>query len=366
MRVIISGGGTGGHIFPALAIANQLKKNDPRTEILFVGAKGKMEMEKVPAAGYPIEGLWISGLQRNSVTANLSFPLKVIASLWRAAQILRRFRPDVAVGVGGYASGPLLYMAVRKNIPCLIQEQTSYAGITNRILGRRVQKICVAYDGMEKFFPAEKIVKTGNPVREETVRTEGKKNEAINYFGLDARKRTLLVVGGSQGARSINLAVAAGAAQLTGAGLQVIWQTGRLFHADALALAGRLDTDALKIYPFIERMDFAFAAADLVVSRAGAGTVSELCMAAKPAILVPLPTAAEDHQTRNCLALIEKNAAVLVKDAEAAQRLTPAVLELMNDAPRRADLSASIARLALPGSAALIAKEIALLSRLKY
>jgi UDP-N-acetylglucosamine--N-acetylmuramyl-(pentapeptide) pyrophosphoryl-undecaprenol N-acetylglucosamine transferase len=361
MRVIISGGGTGGHIFPALAIAGQLKKNDPRTEILFVGAKGKMEMEKVPAAGYAIEGLWISGLQRNAVLANLSFPFKVLSSLWRAGAILRRFRPDVAVGVGGYASGPLLYMAVRRGIPSLIQEQNSYAGITNRILGKRVQKICVAYEGMDRFFPAGKIVKTGNPVREETVRTEGKKNEALNYFGLDARMPVLLVVGGSQGARSINRAVAAGAGRLLEAGIQVIWQTGKPFFPEAKALAGSLDDDRLKPYAFIDRMDLAYAAADLVVSRAGAGTVSELCIVGKPAVLVPLPTAAEDHQTRNCRALVEKDAAVLVRDADANERLAAEAIALLRDTARREKLAANIARLALPGSAAAIAREIALL-----
>ncbi len=363
MKVIISGGGTGGHIFPALAIASQLKAMDADTDILFVGARGKMEMEKIPAAGYPIEGLWISGLQRNAIGANLAFPFKVIASLYRAGRILHRFRPDVAVGVGGYASGPLLYVAARRGIPCLIQEQNSYAGITNRILGRRVQRICVAYDGMEKFFPEDKIIKTGNPVREETVRIEGKENEAVNYFALDPSARTILVIGGSQGALSINLAVAAGAEELLTAGYQVLWQTGKLFHAEAQALARRLDSDRFKVFPFIDRMDLAYAAAHLVVSRAGAGTVSELCMVGKPAILVPLPTAAEDHQTRNCEALIRKKAALLVNDHEAAALLNPTILDLMHDSERMATLSANIRMLALPGSAALIAKEIKGLAR---
>ncbi|MFI5220534.1 MAG: undecaprenyldiphospho-muramoylpentapeptide beta-N-acetylglucosaminyltransferase, partial [Bacteroidia bacterium] len=307
-KIIISGGGTGGHIFPAIAIANALKKMNNGIEILFVGAKGKMEMEKVPAAGYKIEGLWISGLQRNSFFTNLSFPFKVISSLQGAAKIISRFNPDVAVGVGGYASGPLLFMATRKNIPALIQEQNSYAGITNKLLAGRVNKICVAYDGMEKFFPEQKIVKTGNPVREDTVNIEGKKYEAINYFGLEDNAKTILVVGGSQGARSINNSIKTGLQKIKNSNHQLIWQTGKHFYQEAKEITESPGSNQIKVYDFISRMDLAYALADLVISRAGASTVSELCIVAKPCILVPLPTAAEDHQTQNCRELVKRNA----------------------------------------------------------
>lgn len=364
-KVIISGGGTGGHIFPAVAIANALKNIDPKIEILFVGAKGKMEMEKVPAAGYRIEGLWISGLQRNSFTANLSFPFKVISSLRQAGKIINKFNPDVAVGVGGYASGPLLFMATRKNIPALIQEQNSFPGITNKLLARKVNKICVAYDGMEKFFPAEKIVCTGNPVREDVVKTEGKKYEAINYFGLENNVKTILVVGGSQGARSINLSVKAGLEKIKESGCQLIWQTGKLFYGEAQALADSLNCTRIKVYDFINRMDLAYSIADLVLTRAGASTVSELCIVAKPSILVPLPTAAEDHQTKNCMALVNKNAGILVKDNDAISSLVNTALQTINDADKLASLSKNISELALPDSAKIIAKEVLQLAKFK-
>ncbi len=364
--MIISGGGTGGHIFPALAIADELRKLDAQTDILFVGAKGKMEMEKVPAAGYPIEGLWISGLQRNSLKSNLSFPFKVTASLVHASRILSRFKPDVAVGVGGYASGPLLFMAVRRQVPSLIQEQNSYAGITNRILGKRVNRICVAFDGMEKFFPEDKIVKTGNPVREDAVQIHGKRNEGINYFALRDSMKTVLVIGGSQGARSINRALASGVERILEAGWQVIWQTGRHFQEQAQEVVRKLDNDRLKVVTFIDRMDLAYAVADLVVSRAGAGTVSELCIVGKPCILVPLATAAEDHQTRNCAALIERKAAVLVRDADTMGLLVPAIMELIADGERLRSLADNIRQLALPGSASMIAKEVVQLARHRH
>lgn len=364
-RIIISGGGTGGHIFPAISIANALKKADGSIEILFVGAKGKMEMEKVPAAGYKIEGLWISGLQRNSLTANISFPFKVISSLLDAGGIINRFKPHVAVGVGGYASGPLLYMAARKKIPCLIQEQNSFAGITNKILGKKADKICVAFDGMEKFFPEEKIIKTGNPVREDVVKIEGKRTEAVNYFGMDQNRKTVLVVGGSQGARTINLAMKEGAARLIDGGFQLIWQTGKLFYNEAKEVSQKLNSNRIKVYDFINRMDLAYAVSDLVVSRAGASTVSELCMVAKPCILVPLPTAAEDHQTKNCMALVNKNAGILIKDAEASKHLVDEVVRVIQNNMLLSELSKNIKQLALPDSARIIAREVIQLAKNK-
>jgi len=364
-KVIISGGGTGGHIFPAVAIANALKKMDSQVDILFVGAKGKMEMEKIPAAGYKIEGLWISGLQRNSFKSNLSFPFKLISSLRQAGKIIKRFQPDVAVGVGGYASGPLLYMATRKNIPALIQEQNSFPGITNKLLAKKVNKICVAYDGMERFFPKDKIIKTGNPVREEVVKIEGKKYEAINYFGLDNNLKTILVVGGSQGARSINLSIKAGLEKVKESGYQLIWQTGKLFYGEAAVSVKNLNSSKVKVYDFLNRMDLAYSAADLVITRAGASTVSELCIVARPSILVPLPTAAEDHQTKNCMALVNRNAGILVKDSDAMSALVSTALETIKDTEKLSALSKNIVQLALPDSAKIIAKEVLQLAKYK-
>ena len=375
IRVIISGGGTGGHIFPAIAIANAVKKILPDTEFLFVGAEGKMEMEKVPAAGYKIEGLPITGIKREFTIGNLSFPLKLITSLSKATKIIKQFKPDVAVGVGGYASGPLLFVATRKNIPALIQEQNSFPGITNKLLAKRVQKICVAYDNMERFFQKEKIIKTGNPVREDILQTEGKKSEAAKYFGLDESKITLLVIGGSQGARSINMSLLAGLKQLSESGIQVIWQTGKpLFEKvkeEVAALnsplfgraVGGEATSQIKVHDFISSMDLAYAMCDLVVTRAGASTVSELCIVAKPAIMVPLPTAAEDHQTKNCLALVEKNAAILIRDVDAMKQLISTALQLANDANKREELKKNIAPLALPDSAKIIAEQVIALAK---
>lgn len=362
-KIIISGGGTGGHIFPAIAIANAIRKLETQSEILFVGAIGKMEMEKVPAAGYPIEGLWISGLQRNAFLANLSFPFKVISSLYKAGTILKNFKPDVAVGVGGYASGPLLYMAEKKNIPTLIQEQNSYAGITNKLLGKKADKICVAFSGMEKFFPAHKILITGNPVREDAVAIEGKKTEAINFFGLDSQAKTLLIVGGSQGARSINKSIKENLKPLLATGCQLLWQTGKLFFEEAQEAARETGGNRIKVFDFISRMDLAYAMSDLVISRAGASTVSELCLVGKPSILIPLPTAAEDHQTRNCMALVEKKAAVLVKDSDASAMLAKKITELIHDDTQLRELSLNIRKLALPDAARIIAKEVLQLAR---
>lgn len=363
-RIIISGGGTGGHIFPAVAIANAVKKLEPSAGILFVGAKGKMEMEKVPQAGYTIEGLWISGLQRNDIKANLLFPFKVISSLMQARKIIKRFKPQVAVGVGGYASGPLLYMASRMGIACLIQEQNSFAGLTNKILGKRVQKICVAFDGMEKFFPKDKIIKTGNPVREDAVKTEGLRNEALSFFGLKPGNKTLLIVGGSQGARSVNHAIKACIHELEKLGINIIWQTGKYFFEEAKKTAEGLPSDRVKVYDFITRMNLAYSLADIIVSRAGASTVSELCMIGKPAILVPLPTAAEDHQAMNAMSLVNENAAIMIRDHELNSNLFNEIKSLLFNQERMNQLSENIKKLALPDAASVIAKEVLLLAKI--
>ncbi|MEP7263159.1 MAG: undecaprenyldiphospho-muramoylpentapeptide beta-N-acetylglucosaminyltransferase [Bacteroidota bacterium] len=357
-RVIISGGGTGGHIFPAIAIARALQKIEPGIELLFVGAEGRMEMEKVPAAGFKIEGLQISGIQRSLSLKNLSWPFKLLKSLNKASSIIEKFKPQAAVGVGGYASGPLLYKATAKKIPSVIQEQNSYPGITNKLLAKRVQKICVAYDGMNRFFPEDKIIRTGNPVREDILHVEGKKTEAAAFFGLDSTKTTLLIVGGSQGARSINLSVVNGLKKIADAGIQLIWQTGKNFYREANDAINALNNPSLKAFDFIGRMDLAYAMCDLVIARGGASTVSELCIVARPAILVPLPTAAEDHQTKNCLALTEKKAAIMVKDSDASAQLINTVLQLANDKDHQQQLIKNIKPMAITDSAERIAKEV--------
>jgi len=358
LKVIISGGGTGGHIFPAISIANELKKMIPAAEILFVGAIGRMEMEKVPAAGYRIEGLNISGIQRSLTLSNLSFPFKLISSLLKAGKILKKFKPDVAIGVGGYASGPMLYMASRKGIPGLIQEQNSYPGITNKLLAGKVSTICVAYDGMEKYFDKSKIILTGNPIREEMVEIKGKREEALKFFGLEDSKPVLLIVGGSQGARSINLAMKNKIENFAKAGIQVIWQCGKFFYNEAKTSVGSSGHNNIKVFDFINRMDLAYAAADIIVSRAGASTVSELCVVGKPAILIPLPTAAEDHQTHNCRALVAKNAAILLPDPEVQEKIFEVVNEVLNDKEKKESLSKNISSLAVRNAAGVIANEV--------
>lgn len=358
LRVIISGGGTGGHIFPAVAIANALKKINPKTEILFVGANGRMEMEKVPAAGYTIVGLDISGIQRKLSLQNLLLPMKVIKSVIKARMIVKEFKPDVAIGVGGYASGPLLYAATGMKIPSLIQEQNSFAGITNKLLAKRVQRICVAYDGMEKYFPKEKIVKTGNPVRENMVDIKGKRAEAISFFKLDENKKTVLVIGGSLGARTINRSIEAGLNELAEKNIQVIWQTGKLFYPVAKEKTMPYLKQGIACYEFIQRMDLAYAVADVVVSRAGASSVSELALVAKPSILVPSPNVAEDHQTKNAMSLVNNDAAILVTDSEASQKLIQNCIDLLADASAREKLITNISKLALANSAELIVEEV--------
>jgi len=362
VKVIISGGGTGGHIFPAIAIANALRVIDKNVKILFVGAEGRMEMEKVPAAGYKIEGLWISGLQRRLTIDNLSFPFKVISSLMKSKKIIRSFKPDVAVGTGGYASGPLLRVASGMKIPALIQEQNSFPGITNKLLGGRVNRICVAYEGMEKYFPKEKIIITGNPVRQDILSLEGKREEALEFFKVNPKRKVLLVIGGSLGARTINESIA-GCLNLLGQNnIHVIWQTGKSYIDKAEDALIPSDTDGW-LGPFITRMDLAYACADIVVSRAGAISLSELAIVKKPCILVPSPNVAEDHQTKNAMALVKHDASILVKDSEAREKLGAEIISLMNDVQKQNKLSENISKLAFPNSAEVIAKEVVKLAQ---
>lgn len=358
LKVIISGGGTGGHIFPALAIADGLRQIDPSVKLLFVGANGRMEMEKVPAAGYDIIGLNITGINRSFSFSNLLFPIRLMGSLIKALRIIRKFKPNVAVGVGGYASGPLLWAASRSKVPTVIQEQNSFPGITNKLLASKANLICTGYDSMEKYFPQGKIVYTGNPVRKQMVDIAGKKNDALSFFNLDASRPILLVVGGSQGARSINHAIRNGLPLLRDGGVQLIWQCGKSFLAEALdSIKSNGYTDA-RTFDFIARMDYAYAAADLVVSRAGASTVSELCVVGKPAIMVPLPTAAEDHQTHNCMAMVSKGAAILVKDADAAVELVPKAMEIIQNKQTLAELGGNMLRLSVTDAADRIARKV--------
>lgn len=358
IKIIISGGGTGGHVFPAIAIANAIRKITPDVEILFIGALGKLEMEKVPAAGYQIEGLNISGFQRRLTWKNLTFPFKVLSSLNRADQIISKFRPDVVIGVGGYASGPTLRVAARKKIPTLIQEQNSYPGITNKILGNKATKICVAYQGMEKFFPEEKIVLTGNPVRQDIELSPEKRAEGIRFFNLQEKKKTVLVLGGSLGAGTVNASVGQCLEQhITGKGLQFIWQTGKNYY-DAIHSNVIFSSDPdVRIFPFIGRMDLAYNAADMVISRAGAIAISELCIMGKPLILIPSPNVAEDHQTRNAQALVQKEAAILLKDSEARENLYQTILSLADDQDWQNRLMKNIISMGIPDAADRIAGE---------
>lgn len=362
-KIIIAGGGTGGHIFPAIAIANALKEQDASIQLLFIGALGKMEMEKVPRAGYNIIGLPIVGIKRELSVSNLAFPFKLVDSLLKAKKVIRDFKPDVAVGVGGFASGPLLMMASLAGIPTLIQEQNSYAGITNKLLSRKASTICVAYPGMESFFSKEKIRLLGNPVRSDIVNVSSKRKEALLHFKLNEGMKTLFVMGGSLGARSINESINAGLNQLVDAGYQILWQTGKTYIDTAQATIAGLGTGLVKAFDFIYTMDLAYAIADVVVSRAGALSVSELCLAAKPSILVPYPAASEDHQTKNALTLVEQDAAILIKDSKAKQELVPAALELLNDIAKQEDLKINIRKLARPTAAEDIAEEVLKLIR---
>lgn len=357
-KIIISGGGTGGHIFPAISIANALKLKDPEIEILFVGAEGKMEMEKVPAAGYKIVGLPVRGFQRRLTFKNVSFFWKLLKSMSMAKRIIRNFKPDAVVGVGGFASGPVLRIASRRKIPCLIQEQNSYAGVTNKILGGKVNKICVAYENMERFFPAEKIIITGNPVRQDLMDGANKKPEAYMHFDLFGNKKTLLIVGGSLGARTINESIFHGLDKLVQNKIQVIWQTGKQFYDTARQEVVRFNTKEIKVYEFITRMDLAYSLADVVITRAGAITLSELSLIQKPAILVPSPNVAEDHQTKNAMALIKNDAAMMVEDKEARELLVDQAMDLIKDDFRLNVYKENIAKMGIKNSAGIIADEI--------
>lgn len=358
LRVIISGGGTGGHIFPAVSIANAIKALRPDAKILFVGALGRMEMQRVPAAGYEIKGLPICGFDRKNLLKNFKVLYKIWKSQRMAKQIIKDFQPQVAVGVGGYASGPTLNKAAAMGIPCLIQEQNSYAGVTNKLLAKKAEKICVAYEGMERFFPAEKIILTGNPVRQALLDTTISREDAIKSFGLDPTKKTILLVGGSLGARTINESVLQHLDLVRSSDVQFIWQTGKYYSAAIAEQLKGQDIPNLKVTDFISDMGAAYKAADLVISRAGASSISEFCLIGKPVILVPSPNVAEDHQTKNALALSTRNAAIYVKDAEAPATLLELAIKTVNDEAKLKSLSENVLKLALPDSAEIIAKEV--------
>ena len=359
VRIIISGGGTGGHIFPAVSIANALKKQHPDTEILFVGAEGRMEMQRVPAAGYRIIGLPVAGFDRKHLLKNIGVLVKLVRSQLKARKIIKDFKPHAAVGVGGYASGPTLKVAGSMGVPTLLQEQNSYAGVTNKLLAKQAAKICVAYEGMERFFDKNKIILTGNPVRQNLLDTKLSREEAVRSFGLDTTKKTVLIIGGSLGARTINRCVMQGLEKIKASGVQFIWQTGKFYIDEAKAAvrqAGELPM--LYVTDFIADMATAYRAADLVISRAGAGSISELCLLEKPVILVPSPNVAEDHQTKNALALVNKDAALYVKDSEAADKLLDEAVKAVNQPETLKNLSTNIAKLAFRDSADVIAAEV--------
>lgn len=366
IRAIISGGGTGGHIFPALSIANKLKELNPETEILFVGAEGRMEMEKVPAAGYQIKGLPVAGLQRKLTLSNFALPFKVIKSVRMARRLIREFKPDIAIGVGGYASAPLLWAATRMGIPTLIQEQNGYAGLTNKILGKKALSICVAYEGMERFFPADRIVLSGNPIRKDIVPADDSmREEAYRFYGLDPQKKHIFVVGGSLGSGTLNKAMKKWISDGCpgGENIEVIWQCGKYYRksVDAFmeeAKAAGKPVGGIQHSDFIMRMDLAYAAADIVISRSGASSVSELCAAHKAVIFVPSPNVAEDHQTHNAMALVRKEAAIMVKDIEAEEKLMAEACSLIEDKERIALMEENIAKLALRDAAMTIADEV--------
>lgn len=357
-RIIISGGGTGGHIFPAISIANTFRKRFPDAEILFVGAEDRMEMEKVPAAGYQIVGLPVSGFDRAHLLNNIKVVSRLLKSLRLAKKTVRDFNPDVAVGVGGYASGPTLWTAASLGVPTLLQEQNSYAGVTNKLLAKKADKICVAYEGMQKFFPADKIVVTGNPVRKDLEEALGRKEEALAFFGLSPEKKTILVVGGSLGARTINRSIQGDLDKLFASDVQLIWQTGRYYQEDAVKHLKAYRGMPVWCSDFITRMDYAYAAADLIISRAGASSISELCLLQKPVILVPSPNVAEDHQTKNAQALVSQDAAIMVADKDAEQQLVSIALETVHQEERLQSLSRNISCMAHHRSAELIVDEI--------
>ena len=345
-RFIISGGGTGGHIFPAIAIADELKRRLPDAEILFVGAKDRMEMQKVPQAGYPIEGLWISGLQRKLSWQNLLFPLKFISSLLKSRSIIKRFKPDAVIGTGGFASGAVVKVAGQMGIPTFIQEQNSYAGITNKMLAKNAHKICVAYDAMEQFFPKEKIVKTGNPIRDGLLNIAEYRSEGLSYFHLDSQRKTLLVLGGSLGARRINQLIEQQLPLFEQLGVQVLWQCGKLYYEEYK----KYNSEQVRVLAFIDRMELAYAAADVIISRAGASSVSELCVVGKPVIFIPSPNVAEDHQTKNARAIADKQAAILLRESELNEQFANTFSKLIADEAQQEALSAHIKALAQPNA----------------
>lgn len=355
LKVIISGGGTGGHIFPAIAIAKSLEEKQNNIKLLFVGAKNRMEMEKIPLEGYNIEGLWISGFQRRFTIKNILFPFKILASIWSAKRILSRFKPDIVIGTGGYASGPVLYVAAKRNIPCIIQEQNSYPGVTNRILSRYVQKVCVAYDNMQRFFPKEKIYLTGNPIRKKLLSLPKEKISSITKFNLKKNSKTVLVVGGSLGALSINSSINKNLHLFKKHDINLIWQTGVSFYAIAQASIKNLNKNGINAYSFIKEMELAYSAADFIISRAGAIAISELCCIGKPVILVPSPNVSENHQYKNAQSLVNKNAALMVEDVKASSKLVDELIHLINDHKMQRNLSQNIKKLAIKDAADRIA-----------
>ena len=354
-KFILSGGGTGGHIYPAVAIANELKLRFPDAEILFVGAQDKMEMQKVPQAGYKIEGLWIAGLQRKITLQNLMFPFKLLSSLWKSRKIIKKFQPDAVIGTGGFASGPLLQVANSCNIPTVIQEQNSYPGITNKLLSKKANAICVAYENLERFFPKEKIVFTGNPVRQDLLDVDSKRDGGITYFNLDASKKTLLVLGGSLGARRVNQLIEKELDFLLANDIQVLWQCGKLYYEDYKHYN---DKENVQVVAFIDRMDLIYAAADFVISRAGASSVSELCLVGKPTIFIPSPNVAEDHQTKNAKAIVDKNGALLLKENELEEKFEKTFSELISNENLQKELSQNIKKLAKPNATKDIVEQI--------
>ncbi|WP_369752514.1 undecaprenyldiphospho-muramoylpentapeptide beta-N-acetylglucosaminyltransferase [Flavobacterium sp. WC2409] len=353
-KFILSGGGTGGHIYPAIAIANELKMHFPNAEFLFVGAKDKMEMQKVPQAGYNIKGLWIAGLQRQINLKNAMFPFKLVDSLWKSRMILKDFKPDVVIGTGGFASGPLLHVANTMGIPTVIQEQNSYPGITNKLLSKKASAICVAYENLERFFPKEKMVFTGNPVRQDLIDIESKRGDAIEYFNLDPNKKTLLVLGGSLGARRMNQLIEKELDKIVSQNVQIIWQCGKLYYEDYK----KYNTENVQVVSFIERMDFVYAAADIIISRAGASSVSELCIVGKPVLFIPSPNVAEDHQTKNAKAIVDKKGALLLKESDLDSQFSLVFEALLKDEGKQKQLSENIKQLAMPEATKQIADEI--------
>ena len=355
LKFILSGGGTGGHIYPAIAIANELKSRFPDAEFLFVGAQDKMEMQKVPQAGYAIKGLWIAGLQRKLTFDNALFPIKLVSSLLKSRAIIRKFKPDVVIGTGGFASGPLLQAAAMAGIPTVIQEQNSYPGITNKLLAKKARKICVAYDNLESFFPKDKMILTGNPIRQDLIAIDSKREEAIRYFNLDANKKTLLVLGGSLGARRINQLIANEIAAFSDQNIQVIWQCGKLYFEDYKHFS---ENNNIQVLSFIDRMDLVYAAADVVISRAGASSVSELCVVGKPVIFIPSPNVSEDHQTKNAQAILDKKGGLMIKESELDKKFSTVFNDLISNENLQKELSENIKKLAKVNATKEIVDEI--------